>query len=343
MWIRGRRILYDGLDLQPNTTTPAPFFIVSSPRSGSTLLRLMLTAHPDLCIPPESRFLVKLHAVFGNAPAMDRPALEKFIARLYDDRKLREWGLEREALGEKLLGAAPLSFADAVATVYRTYMERTWPGATMWGDKNPGYRRHIPTILSVFPNAKIIHILRDVRAVYLSMKNVAITTHKRPLGKISRATQKWQVAIKEIRKHERPTQFLTIRYEDLVTETEATLTRVCEFLGVPFDLRMLNFHEANAARGLVPEKRMLKHGNTVRPVTTQRINAWQTELPPFEIEALEFRNRALMNELGYKPVTDGLHFRGAIKMSVDFLETLVLPFRALASRREEDEEEESAK
>jgi hypothetical protein len=327
--------------LQPNPPTPAPFFIVSSPRSGSTLLRLMLTAHPDLCIPPESRFLVKLHAVFGNARSLDRGQLEKFVERLYSDRKLREWGLEREVLGGTLLAAAPLSFAEAVATVYRTYMKRTWPGAKMWGDKNPGYRRHIPTILSVFPNAKIIHILRDVRAVYLSMKNVAITTHKRPLGKIARATQKWQVAIREIRRHERPAQFLTIRYEDLVTETEATLTRVCALLGVPFDARMLNFHEANAARGLVPENRMLKHGNTVRPVTTQRINAWQTELAPVEIEALEFRNRALMNELGYKPVTDGLHLRGAVRLSVDFLETLALPFRALGSRHEDDEEEET--
>jgi len=326
--------------VQPNETSSPPFFIVSSPRSGSTLLRLLLTAHPALCIPPESKFLVRLHERFGAKASLDPAALAEFVTHLYRDKKFSEWGIPEDLLREKLFSAAPLGFPAAVTMVYRTYMEKTWTEARIWGDKNPGYRRHIPTILSVYPEAKIIHLLRDVRAVYLSMKNVALKNGKRPLGKIARATQKWQMAIHEIRRHERPAQFLTIRYEDLVTETEATLTRACEFLGVNFDARMLEFYADNAARGLVPQNRLAKHANTLKPVTTQRMNAWQSELDRIEIEAIEYRNRALMDELGYPPVTHGLTLRSAGRLAVDFLEGLAAPVYSTFVRKSEDEDDE---
>lgn len=319
----------------------APFFIVSSPRSGSTLLRLLLTAHPDLCIPPESKFLVKLFDRFGRREPFGQKDLDEFIDQLYKDKKFPDWGIPKDALREKLINAGTSSYRDGVDAVYRAYLERTWPDAKIWGDKNPAYRAHLPTLLSVFPNARIIHLLRDVRAVYLSMKNVAVKQGKRPLAKIVRATQKWQTAIREINKHDRNSQFLTIRYEDLVTETEATLTKVCEFLGVPFRQRMLEFYAENAAKGLVPKSRMAKHGNTLRPVTAERTEAWRTEVPAAEIEALEYLNRALMSQLGYVPTTSGLSARGLARLGLDFIEWIASPPLRLFNRALEDGEDES--
>jgi hypothetical protein len=50
----------------------APFFIVGSERSGTTMLRLMLNRHSRLCVPPESHFITRLYDRFGTPPSRER-------------------------------------------------------------------------------------------------------------------------------------------------------------------------------------------------------------------------------------------------------------------------------
>jgi hypothetical protein len=269
----------------------------------------------------------------GNASAvfhrqLDQDRLQQFAARLYEDRKFRDWGIQPDELRRCGRHGVPGVHGENLAR--RDDLGRQ-------ESRLPAPHSDDP--FRVPRGADHPHPARRAGGVSLDEERLG-HRRKRPLGKITRATQKWRSAIREIGKHEDPARFLTLRYEDLVTATEATLTRVCEFLGVPFDPCMLNFHEINAAKGLVPQTRVAKHTSTLRPVTSHRAEAWRKELSPVEIEALEFRNRSLMLAHGYQPVSDGLGLKSAARLTTDFLETLVLPIRALVTRREEDDEGE---
>ena len=75
-----------------------PIFIIGNPRSGTTLLRLMLTSHPEVCIPPEAGFALWLLRDFSDWTPAD--GLDGFLTALMETRKFRHWGLTRTRLGE---------------------------------------------------------------------------------------------------------------------------------------------------------------------------------------------------------------------------------------------------
>jgi Sulfotransferase family len=204
--------------------TDAPLFIVGCPRSGTTLLRRLLNAHPRLGIPPESHFIPHLHRGYGD-PRTDREAVA-LAARILRLRRVRDWGLHLDPAA----CAADRTYGQVVARVYRAWASER--GKARWGDKTPQYAADIPVLLDVFPDARIIHIIRDGRDVALSLlgtrfgaKNVFV------------AAQDWKYFVTAGRRAgaslARDT-YHEIRYEALLAAPAETMAGVCAFIGEPF-------------------------------------------------------------------------------------------------------------
>lgn len=209
--------------------TYRPMFIVGCPRSGATLLRLMLCAHPRIAIPPETRLLLDAYEHRGAYGDLRRPA---------NRRALAEWivagagtrfgglGLDPRAVAEEIV-AGPPTLGSALETTLRAYARRL--GKPRWGDKRPGYVQHLDTVLRLFPNAQIVHVVRDGRNCVAALKRTpwwrmgvhhAIATWNQALDAGAAAARRLP-----------PDAYIEVGYERLTTVPEIELGRLCAFLG----------------------------------------------------------------------------------------------------------------
>lgn len=243
-----------------------PIFIVGCQRSGTTLLRLILDAHPRLSVGPESRFLDDLAKVTGD----DWPRIEPY-------------GFPKDYFNEK--------FADMFHDFHMDYAARR--GKARWGDKSPRYTLHIPFLDALFPNCQVIHVIRDGRDV--------VSSHRQRWGYASayKATAKWQRYIEAARAAGAtlgPARFAEVRYEALVADPEPELRRLLDFLGEPWDDAVL--HHQDAAHDVTAGYRM-RHAPATGPIDQDRVGAHRLRLNPVFRILLRIRSRRAWRDLGY--------------------------------------------
>ena len=271
----------------------APFFVVGTDRSGTTLLRLMLNEHPRLHIPRESWFVSDLMDVL---PA-GRPLSDAEL-RFACDVIARHWRWRDWEIADARLRAAVCAppRADLAGVVDRVFHLGAGPaGKPRWGDKTPGYVEEVGRLHHLFPRARFLHIVRDGRDVCLSL---------RPLGWRGRTTvdlaRYWTESVQGAAAAGRalgPERYLELRYEDLVLETEASLRAVCRFLGEDFHERMLSFHE-RADREIAPWEKTL-HAKLSRAPRASDVGRWRREMPRTERAVFEALAGAALEQAGY--------------------------------------------
>ncbi len=147
----------------------SPIFIVGAPRSGTTMMRLILNAHPHIAIPPETSYFPDIYwrSVASNATARNAAswpqAVDSFMrlceARFRPTLDLREVGdtLRLGAPDFGLLLTLPLDRWAAAQ------------GKSRWGEKTPLHIFYADVIMRLFPAAKIVAMQRDPRAVVASL------------------------------------------------------------------------------------------------------------------------------------------------------------------------------
>jgi hypothetical protein len=256
---------------------PVPF-IVGVGRSGTTMLRLMLDSHPELAIPPETHFVPELidEIDAGASPAAAVAVMT--AVRQWGDLQIDEADVLAafEALDDFSPGAALRAF-------YALYLERQ--GKPRWGEKTPAYVRNMRKIEAALPEARFIHVIRD--------------------GRIRRAQKQGR----------RLDHYIEVRYEDLVTDTEAELRRIAEFIRLDWDPVMLRYYEraadrmAEMARDLPSadgkpvrpgEERMQAHAMTQRPPDPSAMYRWKERMSAEDVAAFEAAAGGLLAELGYE-------------------------------------------
>lgn len=215
--------------------TRAPFFIVGSDRSGTTMLRLILDrASEGPAVPPETMFITDFLPTLRAGKLGDHDAAVAFTKRVWNHPRVQLWELE----GEPQLPAEGLAHADAfrwaIEQPFISYMLRH--GKTWWADKTPPHIDHIDHLLEIFPDAKFVELVRDGRDVALSIMGL-------PFGgnNAFAAGKRWATCIRKgaEARAELPDRVVLVRYEDLVTQPEVEVRRVSDFLGIPFEDDML--------------------------------------------------------------------------------------------------------
>lgn len=284
---------------------PAPF-VVGVNRSGTTLLRMMLDAHPELTVPPETHFVPEL--IEAAAAESGKPAPQKLLATITSQREWGDFGLSEEELLERFNAFDPLSAGDALRSFYEAYAERV--GKPRWGDKTPIYVKSMRAIQTELPEARFVHVIRDGRDVALSIRDRATKEHP-----IDRIAERWVRRITRARAQaKRLDHYKEVRYEALILDTEPTLREVCDFLELPWDDAVLDYHERSAERleemkrelpdqgkrtTLSVERRMMTHARTTEKPDPRRVSRWRESMDRAERELFESIAGELLAELGY--------------------------------------------
>jgi hypothetical protein len=285
---------------------PAPF-IVGVGRSGTTMLRLMLDAHPQLAIPPETHFVPDLIEAIDGGAAPER-AVEVM-------QSVRQWGdlhIEPEEVLERFRALDRFEAGPALRSFYAIYAERQ--DKPRWGEKTPAYVRNMRQIERALPEARFIHVIRDGR-------DVALSRWKRTLGEgeqapASQVAAGWQRRIRRAQKQgKRLNHYLELRYEDLVTDTEPNLRRIADFIELDWDPVILRYYEragermAEMARDLPAadgkptrpgDERMQAHAMTQKPPDPSAMYRWKERMSPEDVAAFDAEAGELLTDLGYE-------------------------------------------
>jgi hypothetical protein len=286
------------------TTMPFPMpVIVGVPRSGTSLLRMMIDAHPAMAIPPETGFLPALAEL---DPASDSAeAAWRIITSFHT---WPDFHLDAATLRATFDRLAPLTPADAARAFYRAYAARH--GKARWGDKTPGYSAAIDRIAALLPEARFVHMIRDGRDVMVSVRALWF----RPGDTVDACASDWVQRIVAARAlGANVPWYLEVRYEALVRQPEDTLRTICDFLELPFDPAMLSYYSGSAARLDEHEARYDADGRLIvakadrlqnqrfvtEPPRGDRIGRWRTELTADEARRFADVAGEWLDRLGY--------------------------------------------
>lgn len=283
--------------------------IVGSPRSGTTLLRFMLDAHPDLAIPPETSFLMLGPKLKGRGDKLR----EKFFRAIVNyPAPIPSWPdfeVTQEAFRDALMQINPFDISEGFRAFYRLYAARL--GKPRWGDKTPLYCLHLNTVRRVLPEARFIHIIRDGRDAALSLRRMWFS----PGRDIETQAAYWRKCVLAARQAGvgRP-DYMEIRYEDLILNTRAALEHVCAHSGLSYDDAMLSYYTRTPTRLrehkgrmrpdgtplLTQEQRLRQQERTTKPLDPACVFGWKQSMSAEEIRRFQRVAGDLLKELGYE-------------------------------------------
>jgi hypothetical protein len=276
------------------------------------MLAYVLNRHPLIKVTPETHYFLSVAKRLLSAPWADPHGA--MLDRLQRGALLEKLNLTRAELSEPFRRRTPTwrSLFDVILTRYRTRH-----GAEIVCEKTPDHYRFVDQIVSWFPDARVVWVVRDGRDVALSFRRAQFTHNW-----IWVHCHRWIHAARALRaarrRHGR--RIHVVRYEDFLAHPESETRKLCAFLDVDFDPSQL---EAGPADDLVtPEERVHKAGANDRPDPGQA-DKWK-RIPSAEAAALTWVMREELVQLGYdtdsvaRPsVLRALYYR--LKKAVSFL------------------------
>ncbi len=248
---------------QANTpVVKEPIFLVGAERSGTTLLRLMLDQHPKLAWCNEFEYTVDQISDGGNFPQLD-----DYYQWLETHRIFQATGFVIDN---------SLSYPELVNNFL--YQKHEQEGKSLVGAT---VHRHFDRLLHIWPNARFIHIIRDGRDVARSCIGMGWA------GNVWTGVERWIEAerlwVKLCQKISAE-QRIEVTYEELIAEPVETLTRLCDFIGISYDQKMMGYSKKTTYD--IPDSRY--------------IGQWRGKLSELEIQLVESRIGEMLVERGYE-------------------------------------------
>ncbi|XP_073686149.1 protein-tyrosine sulfotransferase 2 isoform X1 [Garra rufa] len=263
-----------------NQNTPM-VFVGGVPRSGTTLMRVMLDAHPDIRCGEETRVIPRILS------------LRQGWGRHTEER----WALEEEGVSQETLDAATTAFLLEV-------IARHGEPAPLLCNKDPFTLKSAVYLSQIFPNSKFLLMLRDGRASVHSMISRRVTIAGFNLSSYRDCLTKWSNAIEAMLSQCLVVgrgRCMTVRYEDLVLQPRATMQRVLHFLNSPWHEGVLHHEEAIGQPGGVSLSRIERSTDQViKPVNLEALSRWVGHIPADVQDDIE-NIAPMLRRLGYNP------------------------------------------
>lgn len=284
-----------------NATVPSgsnftgPLFVVGFPRSGTKLLRTLLSNHSQISILRiESEFLPYLARKWDSfGDLSDRRIFRRFHRRVLTfpyfllQSSGGEPAIDADTWYETCRSYTPAGVFEALA---RHDTGVAFGTRKIWGDKSPTYVRHVRLLKRLYPYARIVHIIRDVR-------DQAVSAHKAWGKNMFRAAQRWTDGVPRARAEgaRLGQDYLELRYEDLIGAPQRELARICAFLGVAFEPEMGRLVEPSEDLGDARGRTEILRGNSGK---------WLQALQPREIRRIEAIACQTLRDCGYPVASD---------------------------------------
>jgi hypothetical protein len=263
-----------------------PIFIVGGPRSGTTLLRNMLNRHPRIAVCRETEFFHWVYArrrTFGDLRETEnrRRVVDAYVAT----RRIRRMQVDLDALRETLLreGSSYAALFLSLLQFFAVSRRRK-----RCGEKTPHNALVADMLLEWYPDARLIHILRDPRDAVASMLRMPWAQPN-----VRSNTLLWLRFNRAAWRLRADPRYLLVRYEQLVARPEPELERLCEFAGEKYSDAML-------APNWDPTADLPWFRRAEEPVTTGRLGKWRDELTADQAALIEFYAGDQMATFGYE-------------------------------------------
>ncbi len=244
-----------------------PFFVVGPLRSGTTLLRLLIDHHPQINCFGEFEGAVS-QAIGDRWP--DLEAYHRFVAN------------DRQTQAHQLTVNKNLDYVELV----KSFLEQIY-------DRQPGnligasIHSRMDLLPLIWPKARFIHLLRDPRDVANSCIGMGW------VGNVHEGAQYWLKPERHwdlLCSRVDASRRMTVRFEDLVADPDGEMKRICDFLGVEYDVAMLN----------------IEGDTTYSRPSAKFARQWRDKLSPQEIAWVEYQCEDLMKSRGYEVITPEL-------------------------------------
>ncbi len=272
-----------------------PIFLFGFERSGTTLLSMMVGAHPDLALPLTVTGLwYKYGGKLGKYNDLaGREDVQSLVIDLLEEERIRLW--DEELTPEDIFAAGEIhSYPDVVAAFHQAYAEKK--GKTHWANLDIATLDEMHRAVNWFPEAKFLHIVRDCRDVALSHETMPYGASN-PLE----CAQNWERRLSANRKMGAmlgSDQYMVIRYEDLVLQPEETLGKVCGFLELEYSDKMLSY--GSMVESKIPADRRWLWPDLDKAPQADRCNQWKSKMPAYKRIIIEGEAGGLLKQLGYE-------------------------------------------
>lgn len=218
-----------------------PIFIGGVERSGTSLLYALLASHPNIAMTRRTNLWPFFYQQFGDLNK--RENLDRCLSMMKQYRRLRIMNPDYERI-EQQLRQGSADYIKLFTLIWDQYAEKL--GKPRWGDKSLNTERYADVIFKAYPDARILHIVRDPRDRYAS----ALKRWKVIRGGVGSGAGMWlesvRVGYRNMRKY--PGQYRFVRYESLAAEPEKLMREICDFIGETYDPVMLSMRGAEAFR-----------------------------------------------------------------------------------------------
>ncbi len=276
------------------------FFIIGRPRTGTSLLRTLFDAHPNVNIAIECQFIVNLYSKYGKIKNWSESKILSFYKDLKHEFMFEFWTIDREKLKRDLLNCTgKTDYSTICKTVmynYSSFFRKD--NIIMLGDKNPGYTIYTKKLLDIFPEAKFIFINRDYRDNYDSLTKVDFE-----LPFISLVSYKWKYFYKFYLKSKdrNPDRYFYLKYENLVRKPKEVFRELCNFVGVPEYDEALDFYKMyDQFKSTYPEKLIRKYQNSLfNPISTKKAGVYRNSLKKRKIMRADYVVGEYAEKAGY--------------------------------------------
>jgi hypothetical protein len=218
-----------------------PIYIAGLERSGTSLIFALLGSHPNIAMTRRTNLWTHFYNQYGD---LSQPQnFERCLSMMMRYKRLEPLRPDPERIAREYWQGEP-TYGRLFALVEEHYAERM--GKSRWGDKSLNTERYAVPIFASYPDARIIHMIRDPRDRYSS----AVTRWKVSRGGVGAGIAMWLSSVNYAERNQKryPQKYKIVRYEDVVNQPETSLREICNFIGEDYSHEMLMMKEAESFR-----------------------------------------------------------------------------------------------
>ena len=264
-----------------------PVFIGGLDRSGKTYMRFMLESHSEFIFSKRTNLWPKYYQKYGQLEIQEN--LDRCLDALAKNKHILALEPDYDLVRNEFL-AGEKTYERLFEIIHQQYAVKQ--NKRFWGDQTEFLERYATHILSAYPNAKFIQMIRDPRDRFHAILEKSVKKHG-----IGVATSRWLSSAALGKKYQAkyPDQYKVIRYETMVTQPQSTMKEICSFLGVKYEPAMIELKDIPRFMNKGSIDKMPK----ISPLSTDYIGKFQKYLSLDQIEFIQNLCKEEMTWLDY--------------------------------------------